>query len=104
MAWGRRTDRHTHTKKTRDGESKRQQGTIKPQRFYSPAKGLQPPLSSGSRARLCSGAEKSQDGLHLTVLATNELPNELFQLFLIVPAGKCGRQVEHGACRALCLL
>ena len=50
--------------------------------------------------QLCSGAGRSQHRLLLVVLATDELLDEPFQLFLIVPAGKGAGQVEHGACRA----
>lgn len=41
---------------------------------------------------------------HSLVLTADELSDELFQLVLIVPAGKCRGQVELGSCRAGYLL
>lgn len=80
----------------KDGESKRQQGPMEPEHFYSPAKGLQLPVFRRQGTAVCDGAAKAQHGLHPPVLATNELPDELLQLLLTVPAGKCRGQVEQG--------
>ena len=74
----------------------RKQGIVKPQIFDSPAN------KSSASGQGCGPGLKSLDmGSSLpTVLATDELPDELFQLFLAIPAGKGRGQVEHGACGA----
>lgn len=106
--WGRRAGATcTHEKDTtgpgkwthpvlfitpKDEESKIRQGTVKLNNLI-----VQPRVCSHICLWLQDMAmfwgKKSQHGLHPTVLAANELSDELFQLFLIVPAGKRRRQM-----------